>query len=104
MKLRFSQNLKRHRGKNDVDFASLTRRVMKSPMPHAKTQLQNPKRQRGKNNVEFASLTRRVTKNPMPHAKTQLQKAMPGAILELPRWGVEKNRNQRRIIRVNTKD
>ena len=28
--------------------------------------------------------------------------AMPGAILELPRWGVGQNKNQRRIFRVNT--
>ncbi|EGF27633.1 hypothetical protein RBWH47_00287 [Rhodopirellula baltica WH47] len=28
---------------------------------------------------------------------------MPGAILELPRWGEGKNRNQQRIFRVNTK-
>jgi hypothetical protein len=41
LKLRFSQNPKRQRGKNDDDFASLTRRVMKKPMPHAKAQLQN---------------------------------------------------------------
>ena len=27
---------------------------------------------------------------------------MPGAILVLPRWSVGQNRNQRRILRVNT--
>jgi len=28
---------------------------------------------------------------------------MPGAILELPRWGGGKSRNQQRFFRVNTK-
>jgi hypothetical protein len=40
-KRQLSHNPKRQRGKNDFDFASRTRRVMKKPMPHAEAQLQN---------------------------------------------------------------
>ncbi|HBE62137.1 MAG TPA: hypothetical protein DDX19_05090, partial [Rhodopirellula baltica] len=78
--MRFSHNPTRQRGTHRrVAMArgpSLTRRVMKNPMPHAKTQLQN----------DGVSL-----KKPQ---------AMPGAIMALPRWGAGQNPNERH----NTKD
>jgi hypothetical protein len=44
LKLRFSQNPKRQRGKNDVDFASLTRRVMKKTNASRKSSTSKLKR------------------------------------------------------------